>query len=170
MAMLSYTAACPQPGSAPADHSDVSLPPVPADLAADCAIAAALVRAGAPTVPPVSSDCPPSAARCRRRRQPAAAEVASPAGPAACRDRLLAQLGERTRAADRTARRLAQARRDYDRATTLAARAAAEAVLDAAAIGHERALAAARALARRVGDLLTAPDPAAALAGRGRAR
>jgi hypothetical protein len=140
----------------------LALPAVPADLAAERPIAAALVRAGAPTAEPR----PPR----RRRRRPAAPAAAGPTTSPARRDRLLAQLGERARAADRAARRLAQARRAYDRAATPAARTAADATLREAAAGHERALAACRALARQLGDHLTAPGLAEARAGRGRAR
>jgi hypothetical protein len=143
----------------------VNLPPVPAELAATHPLAAALVQAGAPVAPPDSPVGRSPCVRARRRRR-AAPAATTPAGAPATGDRLLGQLGERARAAERTGRRLAQARQTYDRAAT----DATEAALGEAALAHERALAACRALARRLGYALATPDAAAAPTGRGRVR
>ena len=146
------------------------LPPVPTSLAQTQALAAAFVRAGAPLR--LADVTPGTGARKRqrhrRRRGQAGSDAVQMSAAEARHDRLQAQLRERERAAERAGRRLDQARRDYDRARTAQERAAADAVLAAAAVRHERALAVRRDLQRWLAMLLAAPDLVRVLACRER--
>ena len=147
-----------------------SLPPVPAPLAQTQALAAALVRAGAP-LRPVAVTPGAGAKKHRRRHQrhgQAGGDAGQQAAAVARHDRLQAQLRERARAAERAGRRLDQARRDYDRARTAEERTAADAILVAAAVRHERVLAVRRDLQRQLAALLAAPDLVRVLACRER--
>ncbi len=146
------------------------LPPVPTSLAQTQALAAAFIRAGAPLRPTHVS--PRAGARKRQRhrcrRGQAGSDAVQMAAAEARHDRLQAQLREREHAAERAGRQLDQARRDYDHARTAQERAAADAVLAATAVRHERAQAVRRDLQRRLAVLLVAPDLVRVLARRER--
>ena len=101
-------------GAARPTGPTVPLPAIPADLAAERPIAAALVRAGARVAPVTPAATPQVAAKRRRRRGragPHGGVTAELAAALARHDRLRAQLPERERAAERAARRLDELRR-----------------------------------------------------------